>query len=46
MPVRNDDDESTLHERIKERERELLVQTVAELVTDTYRIEGRKVVRT
>ncbi len=46
VPVHDDDDESTLHERIKERERELLVQTVAELVTDTYRIEGRKVVRT
>ena len=46
VPVHDDDDESTLHERIKERERELLVKTVAELVTGTYRIEGRKVVRT
>ena len=45
VPVLDDDDETTLHERIKEREREILVQTVAELVTDTYRIEGRKVVR-
>jgi phosphoribosylglycinamide formyltransferase 1 len=46
VPVHDDDDETSLHERIKERERELLVQTVAELVTGTYRIEGRKVVRT
>jgi phosphoribosylglycinamide formyltransferase-1 len=46
IPVRDDDDEASLHERIKEHERELLVQTVAELVTDQYRIEGRKVVRT
>ena len=38
--------ETRLHDRIKEHERRLLVQTVAELVTDTYRIEGRKVVRT
>jgi phosphoribosylglycinamide formyltransferase-1 len=45
VPVLDDDDEATLHDRIKEREREVLVQTVAELVTDTYRIEGRKVVR-
>ena len=46
VPVLDDDDPVRLHERIKERERELLVKTVAELVTGTYRIEGRKVVRT
>lgn len=46
VPVLDDDDESSLHERIKKHERELLVQTVADLVTDQYRIEGRKVVRT
>ena len=46
VPVLDDDDVASLHERIKERERELLVRTVAELVTDTYLIEGRKVVRT
>ncbi|MEO8106667.1 MAG: phosphoribosylglycinamide formyltransferase [Actinomycetes bacterium] len=46
VPVLDDDDEETLHERIKQRERELLVNTVAELVTGSYRIEGRKVVRT
>ncbi len=45
VPILDDDDEASLHERIKVRERELLVQTVAELATDTYRIEGRKVVR-
>jgi len=32
VPVQPGDDEPTLHERIKEVERELLVQTVAELV--------------
>jgi phosphoribosylglycinamide formyltransferase-1 len=46
VPVHDEDDEASLHERIKEHERELLVKTVAELVTSTYRIEGRKVVRT
>lgn len=45
IPVLDDDDESSLHERIKEHERTLLVQTVADLVTDQHRIEGRKVVR-
>ena len=34
VPVRPDDDEARLHERIKEVERELLVETVAQLVTD------------
>lgn len=46
VPVLDDDDQERLHDRIKEHERRLLVTTVAELVTDTYRIEGRKVVRT
>ena len=45
VPVLDGDDELSLHERIKEHERELLVQTVADLVTGKYRIEGRKVVR-
>ncbi len=45
IPVLDDDDEESLHERIKEHERDLLVKTVADLVTDRYRIEGRKVVR-
>jgi len=46
VPVLDDDDAQSLHDRIKEHERELLVRTVAEMVTGTYRIEGRKVVRT
>ncbi|WP_283956343.1 formyltransferase family protein, partial [Blastococcus sp. CCUG 61487] len=33
VPVRPDDDEARLHERIKAVERELLVETVARLVT-------------
>jgi phosphoribosylglycinamide formyltransferase-1 len=33
VAVRSDDDEATLHERIKDVERELLVQTVAQLAT-------------
>jgi phosphoribosylglycinamide formyltransferase-1 len=32
VPVHPGDDEATLHERIKDVERELLVQTVAQLV--------------
>lgn len=46
VPVLDDDNVVSLHSRIKEHERELLVQSVADLVTDKYRIEGRKVVRT
>lgn len=45
VPVLEDDTEDTLHERIKQAERKLLVNTVAELVTHPYRIDGRKVVR-
>ena len=44
VPVKPHDDVETLHERIKEQERELLVRTVAELVTHHYEIAGRKVV--
>jgi phosphoribosylglycinamide formyltransferase-1 len=46
VPVMDDDTEASLHERIKEQERNLLVQTVADLVTHSYRVEGRRVVRT
>jgi phosphoribosylglycinamide formyltransferase-1 len=46
VAVEDDDDENTLHERIKQSERALLVRTVADLVTHPYRVEGRKVVRT
>ncbi|MEU3872556.1 MULTISPECIES: phosphoribosylglycinamide formyltransferase [Streptomyces] len=43
VEVREDDDESALHERIKEVERTLLVDVVGRLARDGYRIEGRKV---
>jgi phosphoribosylglycinamide formyltransferase-1 len=43
VPVQADDTVETLHERIKEQERDLLVRTVADLVTHPYRIDGRKV---
>lgn len=41
VPVLPGDDEARLHERIKAVERELLVQTVAELVTDSTRESPR-----
>ncbi len=37
------DDEATLHERIKEVERDLLVRTVGRMVRSGYRVEGRRV---
>jgi phosphoribosylglycinamide formyltransferase-1 len=43
VEVRNEDDESALHERIKEVERSLLVDVVGRLARNGYRIEGRKV---
>jgi phosphoribosylglycinamide formyltransferase-1 len=46
VPVMDDDTEESLHERIKEQERDLLVRTVADLATNSYRVEGRRVVRT
>lgn len=44
VAVRDDDDEKTLHERIKTVERRLLADTVARLARGGYRIEGRRVV--
>jgi phosphoribosylglycinamide formyltransferase-1 len=44
--VLEDDTVESLHERIKEHERVLLVETVAHLVTRPHNIEGRKVVWT
>lgn len=44
VPVRAEDDESALHERIKEVERGLLVEVVGRLARDGFSIEGRKVV--
>ena len=43
VPVHDDDDEVTLHERIKVTERSLLVDTVGRLVRYGWSIEGRKV---
>ncbi|MEV0924729.1 phosphoribosylglycinamide formyltransferase [Streptomyces spongiicola] len=43
VAVRGEDDESALHERIKEVERQLLVEVVGRLARNGYRIEGRKV---
>jgi phosphoribosylglycinamide formyltransferase-1 len=44
VDIREDDDEDTLHERIKTVERGLLVETVGRMVRTGYRIDGRKVV--
>jgi phosphoribosylglycinamide formyltransferase-1 len=43
VAVRPDDDESSLHERIKTVERELLVETVAALAAHGCTVTGRKV---
>jgi phosphoribosylglycinamide formyltransferase-1 len=43
VPVRDDDDEDSLHERIKVAERELLVQAVGRMVREGWSVEGRKV---
>ncbi len=42
-PVLEDDDVEALHERIKARERVMLVETVGRMVREGYRIDGRKV---
>jgi phosphoribosylglycinamide formyltransferase-1 len=43
VPVANDDDEATLHERIKVTERALLVGTVGRMVREGWSVHGRKV---
>ncbi|MEU0392868.1 phosphoribosylglycinamide formyltransferase [Streptomyces sp. NPDC006208] len=43
VEVRETDDEAALHERIKEVERQLLVDVVGRLARNGYSIEGRKV---
>jgi phosphoribosylglycinamide formyltransferase-1 len=43
VPVLDDDDEDSLHERIKDAERPLLVRTVGRLVREGWTIESRKV---
>src|SRR3954468_24895616 len=44
VEVRDDDDESTLHERIKTAERSLLVDTVARMSRGGWTVTGRNVV--
>jgi phosphoribosylglycinamide formyltransferase 1 len=43
VPVEDDDDESSLHERIKVAERALLTQTVRRMVGQGWSVHGRKV---
>ncbi|NYI07961.1 phosphoribosylglycinamide formyltransferase [Allostreptomyces psammosilenae] len=43
VPVLPEDDEDTLHERIKQVERSLLVDVVGRIAREGHRIEGRKV---
>jgi len=43
VPVLDDDDEGTLHERVKVTERGLLVETVGRMVRDGWTVSGRKV---
>jgi phosphoribosylglycinamide formyltransferase 1 len=43
VPVLDEDDEATLHERIKVAERPLVVDTVGRMVRDGWSIEGRRV---
>ncbi|MGK5531223.1 phosphoribosylglycinamide formyltransferase [Streptomyces sp. URMC 129] len=43
VEIRDEDDEATLHERIKDVERRLLVDVVGRLARDGYSIKGRKV---
>jgi phosphoribosylglycinamide formyltransferase 1 len=43
VPVADDDDEATLHERIKVTERALLVGAVGRMVREGWSVRGRKV---
>ena len=43
VPVQDDDDEAVLHERIKQAERVLLVDTVGRMVRAGWSVTGRKV---
>ena len=43
VPVLDDDDESTLHERIKVAEREMLVEYVGRMAREGWTVQGRKV---
>lgn len=43
VPVEDDDDVDTLHERIKTRERAMLVDWVGRLARDPFTIDGRRI---
>jgi phosphoribosylglycinamide formyltransferase 1 len=43
VPVLDDDDEETLHERIKVAERSLVVDTIGAMVRDGWSVHGRTV---
>ncbi|MER2092644.1 MAG: phosphoribosylglycinamide formyltransferase, partial [Saccharopolyspora rectivirgula] len=43
VEVRPEDDEASLHERIKEVERRLLVDTLEQLALHGWTVQGRKV---
>jgi phosphoribosylglycinamide formyltransferase 1 len=43
VAVRDDDDEDSLHERIKVAERTLVVDTIGRMVRDGWSVDGRKV---
>lgn len=43
VPVLDDDDEATLHERIKQQERLLLVDTIGRMAREGWTVTGRKV---
>jgi len=43
VPVLPDDDEASLHERIKVAERSLVVDTVGRMVRDGWSVQGRRV---
>jgi phosphoribosylglycinamide formyltransferase-1 len=43
VPVLDDDDEATLHERIKVEERAMLVDVVGRMLREGFTVSGRKV---
>jgi phosphoribosylglycinamide formyltransferase-1 len=43
VPVHDDDDEDSLHERIKVAERSLVVATIGRMVSDGWSVHGRTV---
>ena len=43
MPVLDDDDEGSLHERIKVEERAMLVDVIGRMAREGWTVTGRKV---